>query len=37
MAQDTQDDSGSYGRWWQRWAVAQDGAVVAAQDGATVA
>jgi hypothetical protein len=37
MAQDAQDDGGSYGRWWRCWVVAQDGVVAAAQDGATMA
>jgi hypothetical protein len=37
MAQDAQDDGGSYGRWRRRWAVAQDGMVAAAQDGAAMA
>jgi hypothetical protein len=34
MAQDTQDDGGSYGRWWRHWAVVQDGVVAVAQDDA---
>jgi hypothetical protein len=37
MAQDAQDDGGGYGRWRQRWVVAEDGVVAAAQDGAAAA